>query len=147
MGDAPIGPWVEVVSLHPDVLSEHFSEDIFALDLSPLANGNPHVPVVYREPEHFFRSSYITNGLRSLLQHVLLVGDNGVASEISFCICVARHLLDAGRSAPTRLTSVDRDVGAAGTAGSPVSRKTPPRGAGRRRICLSWCPGNRVRST
>ncbi len=43
MGDAPIRPWVEVVSLHPDVLSEHFSEDIFALDLGPLADGNPHV--------------------------------------------------------------------------------------------------------
>jgi len=37
-----ITPWVEVVALHPDVLSEHFSEDIFALDLGPLADGNPH---------------------------------------------------------------------------------------------------------
>ena len=26
-------PWVEIVSVHPDVLSENFSEDIFALDL------------------------------------------------------------------------------------------------------------------
>jgi len=40
MSDAPIRPWVEVVTLHPDVLSEHFSEDIFALDLGPLADGN-----------------------------------------------------------------------------------------------------------
>ena len=31
--------WVSVVSLHPDVVSEHFSEDIFALDLGPLADG------------------------------------------------------------------------------------------------------------
>ena len=66
-----ITPWVEVVALHPDVLSEHFSEDIFALDLGPLADGNPQVPVVYREAEHFVRSSYITNGLRSLLTDVL----------------------------------------------------------------------------
>jgi len=36
-----ITPWVEGVALHPDVLSEHFSEDIFALDLGPLADGNP----------------------------------------------------------------------------------------------------------
>ena len=43
-----IKPWVEVVSLHPDVLSENFSEDIFALDLGPLADGNPNVPAVYR---------------------------------------------------------------------------------------------------
>ena len=34
-------PWVEVVSLHPDVISENFSEDIFALDLGPLADGKP----------------------------------------------------------------------------------------------------------
>ena len=68
---ASIKPWVEAVSLHPDVLSETFSEDIFALDLGPLADGNPNVPPVYRDPEHFFRASYITKGLRGLLADVL----------------------------------------------------------------------------
>src|SRR5207247_6968767 len=79
MSHAPIKPWVEVVSLHPDVVSEHFSEDIFALDLGPLADGNPNVPSVYRDPEHFFRVSYLTKGLRSLLQDVLsrLAGGDG----------------------------------------------------------------------
>ena len=38
MSAAGIKPWVEVVSLHPDVISENFSEDIFALDLGPLAD-------------------------------------------------------------------------------------------------------------
>ena len=71
MSAAGIKPWVEVVSLHPDVLSENFSEDIFALDLGPLADGNPNVPAVYRDPEHFFRASYLTSGLRSLLQDAL----------------------------------------------------------------------------
>jgi len=32
--------------------SPDFSEDIFALDLGPLADGNPQVPSVYRDPEH-----------------------------------------------------------------------------------------------
>jgi hypothetical protein len=70
---------VEVVSLHPDVLSENFSEDIFALDLGPLADDNPSVPSVYRDAEHFFRASYITKGLWSLLQDVLsrLTGGGG----------------------------------------------------------------------
>lgn len=68
---ATIKPWVEAVSLHPDVLAESFSEDIFALDLGPLADGNPNVPPVYRDPEHFFRASYITKELRSLLADVL----------------------------------------------------------------------------
>ena len=71
MTHAAIKPWVEVVSLHPDVISEDFSEDIFALDLGPLADGKPNVPVVYRDPEHFFRASYITKGLRLLLEDVL----------------------------------------------------------------------------
>jgi hypothetical protein len=71
MSTAAITPWVEVVALHPDVLAENFSEDIFALDLGPLADGNKNVPAAYRDPEHFFRVSYLTRGLRSLLQDVL----------------------------------------------------------------------------
>jgi hypothetical protein len=66
-----IKPWIEVAALHPDVVSEHFSEDIFALDLGPLADGRQSVPAVYRDPEHFFRVSFLTKGLRSLLQDVL----------------------------------------------------------------------------
>jgi len=79
MSPGAIRPWIEGVSLHPDVLSEEFSEDIFALDLGPLADGNPSVPAVYRDPEHFFRASYLTNGLRSLLEDVLsrLAGGTG----------------------------------------------------------------------
>lgn len=71
MSNQVMKPWIEVVSLHPDVTSDDFSEDIFALDLGPLADGNPNVPAVYRDPEHFFRSSYLTGGLRALLQDVL----------------------------------------------------------------------------
>ena len=79
MSAGTIRPWVEVVSLHPDVLSEHFSEDIFALDLGPLADGNPNVPAVYRDPEQFFRASYLTTGLRGLLDDALgrLAGGDG----------------------------------------------------------------------
>jgi hypothetical protein len=48
-----------------------FGGSIFALDLGPLADGNKNVPAVYRDPEHFFRASYLTNGLKSLSQDVL----------------------------------------------------------------------------
>src|SRR5271157_70773 len=82
MSSAPIKPWVEVVSLHPDVTSENFSEDIFALDLGPLADGNPKVLAVYRDPEHFFRSSYLTKGLRSLLQDVLSRLEGGAGNRV-----------------------------------------------------------------
>jgi len=45
----PLKPWVESVTPHPDVLAENFLEDIFALDLGPLSDGNPQVPAVYRD--------------------------------------------------------------------------------------------------
>src|SRR3989304_10468851 len=82
MSKAAIRPWVEVVSLHPDVLSENFSEDIFALDLGSLADGNPNVPAVYRDPEHFFSASYITSGLRSLLHDALSRLEGGEGSRV-----------------------------------------------------------------
>ena len=75
-------PWIEVASLHPDVVSESFSEDIFALDLGPLADGKPSVPAVYRDPEHFFRVSYLTKGLRSLLQDVLSRLSDGAGKRV-----------------------------------------------------------------
>lgn len=77
-----IKPWIEVVSLHSDVLSEEFSEDIFALDLGPLADGNPNVPAVYRDPEHFFRASYLTTGLKSLLNDVLSRLEGGAGGRV-----------------------------------------------------------------
>jgi hypothetical protein len=74
--------WLEVVSLHPDVLAENFSEDIFALDLGPLADRLPSVPAVYRDPEHFFKTSYLTAGLKSLLNDVLLRLSGGGGSRV-----------------------------------------------------------------
>ena len=71
MAAEKLKPWVEVVSLHPDVLDDDFSEDIFALDFGPLTDGNKTVPIVYQDPEQFFRSSYLTAGLRSLIGDVL----------------------------------------------------------------------------
>jgi len=77
MATSPIRPWIEVAALHPDVLSEGFSEDIFALDLGPLAEGRPGVPTVYKDPERIFASSYLTVGLRSLLEDVRSGATNG----------------------------------------------------------------------
>lgn len=82
MPPVAIKPWLETVALHPDVLSEEFSEDIFALDLGPLADGNPDVAVVYKDPEQFFRASYLTSGLRSLLKDVLSRLGGGVGNRV-----------------------------------------------------------------
>ena len=76
-------PWLECVELHPDVISDDFSEDLFALDLGTLsdyligkARGQPEaelrrVPAVYRDAGSFFAASYLTSGLKSLLEDVL----------------------------------------------------------------------------
>jgi Protein of unknown function (DUF499) len=64
-------PWIESVHLHPDVLKENAGTDIFALDLGPLADGSGAVAPVYRDAESFFRASYVTTGLKSLLDEVL----------------------------------------------------------------------------
>jgi hypothetical protein len=82
MSTVPIKPWVEQVALHPDVLSENFSEDIFALDLGPLADGNANVPAVYRDADHFVRTSYLTKGLRGLLQDVLSRLEGGAGNRV-----------------------------------------------------------------
>src|SRR6266478_4879626 len=82
MSTVAIKPWVEVTALHPDVLAENFSEDIFALDLGPLADGNANVPAVYRDAEHFFRVSYLTKGLRGLLQDVLSRLEGGAGNRV-----------------------------------------------------------------
>jgi len=76
---ANIKPWIESVHLHPDVLKEHSETDIFALDLGPLADGTGTVAPVYRDAETFFQASYITSGLKSLLEEVLqrLAGKGG----------------------------------------------------------------------
>jgi hypothetical protein len=77
-----IKPWVESVILHPDVLSPDFSEDIFALHLGSLADGNANVAAVYRDPEQFFRASYLTKGLESLLQDVLSRLSGGTGNRV-----------------------------------------------------------------
>ena len=84
-------PWLQCVALHPDVLADDFSEDIFALDLGPLSDylvakdrGRSEaelrrVPAVYRDADSFFAASYLTSGLKSLLEDVLgrLTGTDG----------------------------------------------------------------------
>ena len=84
-------PWLQCVALHPDVLADDFSEDIFALDLGPLSDyliatdlglseaETRRVPAVYRDAGSFFAASYLTSGLKSLLEDVLgrLTGADG----------------------------------------------------------------------
>lgn len=72
-------PWTDLVKLHPDVEAGSLTEAVFAIDLGAIADNDPNVPVVNRDPEAFFRSTYLTTDLRKLLEEVLasLAGKEG----------------------------------------------------------------------
>jgi len=72
-------PWTDLVKLHPDVESDALTEAMFAIDLGAIAANEPNVPAVYRDPEAFFRATYLTSDLRKLLDEVLssLAGQSG----------------------------------------------------------------------
>lgn len=79
MSTKALRPWTELVRLHPDVESGALTEAVFAIDLGAIAAGDQNVPVVYRDPEAFFRATYLTADLRKLLDEVLasLSGKSG----------------------------------------------------------------------
>ncbi|MCL6502992.1 MAG: DUF499 domain-containing protein [Pirellulales bacterium] len=71
MSTRALRPWTDLVRLHPDVESGALTEAVFAIDLGAIASGDPNVPVVNRDPEAFFRATYLTADLRRLLEEVL----------------------------------------------------------------------------
>lgn len=79
MSTHALRPWTDLVKLHPDVEAGALTEAVFAIDLGAIAAGDPNVPVVNRDPEAFFRATYLTADLRKLLEEVLacLAGKSG----------------------------------------------------------------------
>jgi len=72
-------PWTDLVKLHPDVEGGALTEAVFAIDLGAIAVGGQNVPVVNRDPEAFFRATYLTADLQKLLEEVMasLAGKSG----------------------------------------------------------------------
>ncbi len=79
MSTRALRPWTDLVKLHPDVEAGALTEAVFAIDLGAIAAGDPNVPVVNRDPEAFFRATYLTADLQRLLEEVLasLAGKSG----------------------------------------------------------------------
>lgn len=78
-GTPRLRPWTELVKLHPDVEAGDLPEAVFAVDLGAIAARDPNVPAVNREPDAFFRATYVTADLGKLLDEVLasLAGKQG----------------------------------------------------------------------
>jgi hypothetical protein len=70
-------PWRDVAPPHPDVMSARFVEAEFAADLSTVARDQG--ADTYRDPREFFRITFMTGGLRKVLQSAIerLAGKGG----------------------------------------------------------------------
>ena len=70
-------PWRELITPHKDVLDGTFKQSEFAADLTQVQNGT--APEEYKNAEKFFRRTYITEGMRFLLDSVAkrLAGKGG----------------------------------------------------------------------
>lgn len=71
MSTRALRPWTDLVKLHPDVEGGALTEAVFAIDLGAIVSGDPNVPVVNRDPEAFFRATYLTADLQKLMEEVL----------------------------------------------------------------------------
>ena len=74
---AGLRPWREVVAPHPDVREGRFAQAEFAADLRQVVRGE--AAPEYGNPQAFFDRTFITDGLRDLIQTAArrLSGDGG----------------------------------------------------------------------
>jgi hypothetical protein len=67
-GSAATRNWFDIIPPHEDIRAGNFDESIFAADLGDVVDGS--APPDYADPGLFFRKTYLTDGLRSLLARV-----------------------------------------------------------------------------
>ncbi|WP_296697115.1 DUF499 domain-containing protein [Thiocapsa sp. UBA6158] len=90
--DAPartLKPWTEVALPHPDVIANRFKEAEFAADLFAVDSGNVAVGDAYATPQDFFGITFLTEGLKRVLEAALLRlsgrgGDPVIGLQTSF---------------------------------------------------------------
>jgi hypothetical protein len=75
-------PWFEVAKPHEDICKGRLSEAVFAANIWAVAQGT--APEIYLDPETFFSKTYITSGLKSVMQRVgrALSGDAEAGDRI-----------------------------------------------------------------
>ncbi|MBP8989702.1 MAG: DUF499 domain-containing protein [Clostridia bacterium] len=69
-------PWRDIIEPHPDVARGEYLNAEFAADLNQVAKGRG--AIEYRDPVEFFARTYMTEGLKALLESALRrVGNKG----------------------------------------------------------------------
>jgi hypothetical protein len=71
MADHGLRSWSQAVHLHRDVEAGDTAVASYAIDLGALVEGDRRIPLAYRQPADFFAATYLTSGLRRLLEDVL----------------------------------------------------------------------------
>ena len=71
--------WYEVVRLHSDVESGELARSVFAIDFGGVMRNDHSVPAIYRHPFTFWKATYLTGSMRSLIEEVFqrLSGEPG----------------------------------------------------------------------
>jgi hypothetical protein len=69
--DEALKPWFEQVRLNPDVEAGNLAMATFAIDFGGVLAGSEGVPLVYRDSGAFWRATYMTSGVKRLLEEVL----------------------------------------------------------------------------
>lgn len=64
----PLKPWYAVATPHEDIREGRLAEAVFAANLWAVVQGT--APEVYLDPEEFFRKTYLTTGLSTVLSRV-----------------------------------------------------------------------------
>lgn len=75
-------PWTQVVRPHGDILAGNLEMSTYAADLGAVDRDDQNVPRVYRDAGEFFRTTYMTRNLRSLLADVMSVIDGGSGDRV-----------------------------------------------------------------
>lgn len=78
-----IKPWREVITPHPDVAAGQYTHAEFAADLHYVAHGDAETD--YVDPAQFFRRTYVTEGLRDLINRAArrLSGDMNASPVVN----------------------------------------------------------------
>lgn len=123
-------PWREIATPHKDVLAGTFKQSEFAADITQVANGE--APSEYQDAQQFYARTYITEGMRLLLESVAQRlasqgGDPVVQLQTAFgggkthTLLAVYHL--ASRSVPTsQLSGIPPLLDEAGIAELPKAR-------------------------
>ncbi|HWQ37102.1 MAG TPA: hypothetical protein VNM24_00625 [Burkholderiales bacterium] len=61
-------PWYVIATPHEDIREGRLAEAVFAANLWAVVQGT--APEVYLDPEEFFRKTYLTTGLSTVLKRV-----------------------------------------------------------------------------